>query len=56
MGAITVSPLVFTGTDDYLGTQFDPLAIGTTTISINQPPGFLPPAGETAITATVTPA
>ncbi|MFW2336524.1 hypothetical protein, partial [Ilumatobacter sp.] len=56
VGAITVSPLVFTGADDYLDTQFDPIAVGTTTISITQPPGFLPPAGETSITATVTPA
>ena len=56
VGAITVSPLVFTGTDAYLNTQFDPIAVGTTTISIDQPPGFLPPAGETAIVATVEPA
>ena len=45
-----------TGADDYLDTQFDPLAVGTTTISISQPTGFLPPAGETAIVATVEPA
>jgi hypothetical protein len=55
VGAITLSPLVFTGADEDLDTQFDPLAVGTTTISISQPPGFLPPAGETAIVATVEP-
>ncbi len=55
VGAITLSPLVFTDADEYLDTQFVPLAVGTTTISIDQPPGFLPPAGETAIVATVEP-
>ena len=53
VGVITVSPLVFTGTDDYLTTAFDPIAVGTTTISITQPAGFLPPAGRTSIVATV---
>jgi hypothetical protein len=56
VGAITVSPLVFTGAEAYLDTQFDPLTDGTTTISIDQPPGFVPPAGETSIVATVVPA
>ena len=53
VGAITISPLVFMGADGQLDTDFDPLAVGTTTISITQPPGFLPPSGETAITAPV---
>ena len=56
VGVITISPLVFTGTEDYLNTAFDPIAVGTTTISISQPPGFTPPAGETSIVATVNPA
>ena len=56
VGTITISPLVFTGTDDYLGTAFDPIAVGTTTISITQPPGFTPPTGKTSIVATVNPA
>jgi hypothetical protein len=55
VGAITISPLVFTGADVYVDTQFDPLAVGTTTISITQPAGFLPPAGMTSIMATVEP-
>ena len=55
IGVITISPLVFTGGDDYLNTGFDPIAVGTTTISITQPAGFLPPAGRTSIVATVDP-
>jgi hypothetical protein len=54
VGVLTVSPLVFTGNDDYLTTAFDPIAVGTTTISITQPAGFLPPTGKTSIVATVT--
>ena len=53
VGLITTSPLVFTGNDDYLNTAFDPIAVGTTTISITQPAGFLPPTGRTSIVATV---
>ena len=55
VGVITVSPLIFTGDVYYLNTAFDPLAVGTTTISITQPPGFTPPAGRTSIVATVNP-
>ncbi|MDH3300270.1 MAG: hypothetical protein OES24_07160, partial [Acidimicrobiia bacterium] len=55
VGVITISPLVFTGDLDYVNTQFDPLAVGSTTISITQPPGFLPPSGRTSIMATVEP-
>jgi PKD repeat protein len=55
VGIITVSPLVFTGNDDYLYTAFDPIAVGTTIISITQPPGFTPPVGKTSIVATVNP-
>ena len=54
VGVITASPLVFTGGDDELVTGFDPIAVGETTISITQPPGFLPPAGKTSVVATVT--
>ena len=39
----------------FLDTQFYPLAVGATTISITQPAGFLPPAGRTSIVATVEP-
>ena len=55
VGLITISPLVFTGDVDYLITAFDPLAVGTTTISITQPPGFTPPVDRTSIVATVNP-
>jgi hypothetical protein len=55
VGVITVSPLVFTGNSDYLSTAFDPIAVGTSTISITQPPGFTPPLGRTSIVATVNP-
>jgi hypothetical protein len=54
VGVITVSPLVFTGNDKVLNSAFDPIAVGTTTISITPPAGFLPPAGKTSIVATVT--
>jgi PKD repeat protein len=54
VGVITISPLVFTGNDDYLSTAFDPIAVGTAAISITQPPGFTPPAGKTSVVATVT--
>jgi len=46
---------VFIGTDDYKDTVFDPIAVGTTTISITQPAGFTPPAGKTSVVATVNP-
>jgi len=55
VGVITISPLVFTGIDDYRNTAFDPIAVGTTTISITQPAGFNPPVGKTSIVATVNP-
>jgi VCBS repeat-containing protein len=55
VGVITISPLVFTGIDDYLNTAFDPIAVGATTISITQPAGFTPPAGKTSVMATVNP-
>jgi hypothetical protein len=52
---ITISPLVFTGAVDILNTAFDPIAVGTTTISITQPPGFTPPVGKSSVVVTVTP-
>jgi len=55
VGVITISPLVFTGTDDYLNTEFDPIAVGTTTISITQPAGFTSPVGKASVVATVNP-
>jgi hypothetical protein len=55
VGAITVSPLVFTGGDSYLDTAFTPLDAGTTTIAVTQPPGFTAPANRTSVVATVEP-
>jgi hypothetical protein len=55
VGLITTRPLVFTGTDDYLNTAFDPIAVGTTTISITQPAGFISPAEKSSVVATVNP-
>jgi PKD repeat protein len=55
VGAITVSPLVFTGGDSYLDTAFTPLDAGTTTIAVTQPPGFTAPATRTSVVATVEP-
>ncbi len=53
VGTIVTSPLTFSGGDGFLTTQFDPVAVGITTISIVQPAGFTPVAGRTSITATV---
>jgi hypothetical protein len=53
VGTIVTSPVTFTGGDLTLSTEFDPVAAGTTTISITQPPGFTPVAAKTSIIATV---
>ena len=53
VGTITLSPLTFTGGDTALTTQFDPLAVGTSTLSIVPPTGFTPVPGKTSIVATV---
>ena len=53
VGTIVTSPVTFTGGDLTLPTEFDPVAAGTTTISITQPPGFTPVAAKTSIIATV---
>ena len=55
VGVITISPLVFVGSEDYHHTAFDPVAVGATTISITQPAGFTPPTGRTSVVATVNP-
>ena len=58
VGVITSSPVVFdSSTSNCLGTAFDPLNGGTTTIAIAQPTGFETPGGTNPrqeITATVT--
>ncbi len=56
VGSITTSPLVFTGGGgSSRTTQFNPLTLGTSTVSITHPDGFrLPVNGRTALEATVT--
>jgi hypothetical protein len=55
VGAITASPLVFTGGIGSRTTAFDPASTGTTVIEIEVPPGFSPPALNRVLTATVNP-
>jgi serine protease len=54
VGVIANSPLSFDGAVSSLVAQFDPLAAGTTTISVDAPAGFDLPSGQAQITATVT--
>jgi hypothetical protein len=54
VGVIANSPLTFDGTVSTLIAQFDPLAAGTTTISVDAPAGFDVPSDHDQITATVT--
>jgi hypothetical protein len=55
VGTITVSPVTFSGNDSWIDTAFDPLALGTTDISITQPTGFTAPNDlPTTVTGTVT--
>ena len=53
VGTITTSPAVFNGGDSFFTTQFDPAAVGTTTISVVPPSGFNTPSNFRQITATV---
>ncbi len=53
VGTITTSPLVFSGNQSALSTQFDPAAAGTSLISVGLPTGFNPPSNFRQITATV---
>jgi len=50
-GVITVSPVPFSG--GAATTQFDPLAVGITTLSVDPPAGYLRPLTGSQITATV---
>ncbi len=53
VGGITVSPVTFNGGDSFKDTAFDPLAVGTTNLTIGVPPGFSTPSNSRVITATV---
>lgn len=55
VGVITASPLTFTGGGSNKTTQFDPLAAGTSTISVEVPAGWSTPSNKRQITATVNP-
>ncbi len=54
-GVITVSPLSFGANASTLSTAFDPLAPGTTTLSVGQPTGFDRPATRRSLVVTVNP-
>ena len=54
VGAITISPLNFTGGVASRNTAFDPAQSGTSTIAVVQPAGFSTPVNFQQITATVT--
>jgi hypothetical protein len=53
VGAITVSPLTFSGGDSLKDTAFDPVAAGTAVLTIGVPSGFSTPSNLRLITATV---
>jgi hypothetical protein len=56
-GAITVSPLTFNAGSHMpiAATAFDPMAAGTSTLSVVTPPNFAVPSNMRQITATVNP-
>ena len=53
VGTITTSPIVFNPGDSSDSTSFQPIADGTSTISIGTPAGFSTPSQYQQITATV---
>ena len=55
IGAITISPIAFTGNQSASTTQFDPIAQGSTIVTVGTPAGFSPPSNFRQITATITP-
>ena len=50
---MTIGPLVFDPNVAAIDTEFDPLAPGSTTVTVETPPGFDPPNNRRQITATV---
>lgn len=55
MGQITTSPVVFTASQMWQLTEFEPRTAGTTTITMVHPEAFtVPTNGRTSLTATVT--
>jgi len=55
VGTIVGSPVVFNANESSKTVQFDPLAVGTTTLAIPPPVGFSTPINLQQITATVNP-
>ena len=55
VGAITTSPLTFTGGITFVNTQFNPAAVGTSLIAVGVPTGFDTPGNFRQITVTVNP-
>jgi hypothetical protein len=55
VGVITTSPVTFNGGVGTISTQFDPLAVGSSTLEVVQPPGFSTPSNFRSIPATVNP-
>ncbi len=53
VGTITTSPIIFMPGSSYVQTNFQPVATGTTTITIQTPTGFSTPSQYTQITGTV---
>ncbi len=54
VGDMTVNPVPFNGGDLFATSGFEPLAAGSTTLTLLTPPGFDTPADSQSITANVT--
>jgi hypothetical protein len=52
-GTITVSPVTIQGGSSTVTTEFDPAAVGRTTISLGVPPGFVAAASNNTVAGTV---
>ena len=55
VGTIVGSPVVFSANQSSKTVQFDPLAVGTTTLTVAPPAGFSTPINLQQIIATVNP-
>ncbi|HTO10691.1 MAG TPA: hypothetical protein VMQ51_03905, partial [Candidatus Binatia bacterium] len=55
VGTITTSPLTFPAGVSTVNTQFDPVAVGTSQITVGVPSGFDTPSNFQQITVTVNP-
>ena len=55
VGTITISPLMFNANDVFMITAFQPIGVGTSTVTVVTPAGFDTPSNNQQITATVSP-